>query len=134
MGEVEEERDPHSGAIVLRRTGVQAPDERNEFTSFQGTANEENPASYYLWAETDRTVVDSMSDRWNRLETRGITTRELTEPLAHMAFTLLKPRADDAFVARGFLTDVIRAGEVHPVPHASPGGSPSTHATPRDPS
>lgn len=134
MGEVEEGRDLHSGVIMLRRTGVQAPEERDEFISFQGTATEKNPASYYLCAETDRTVVDSMSDRWNRLEARGITTRELTESLAHRAFTLLKPRAYDTFVAGGFLTDVNWAGEVHPVPHASPGGLPSTHATPRDPS
>ena len=96
MGEVEGERNPHSGAAMLCRTGVQAPEERHEFN--------------------------------------GITRRELAEPMGRVAFRFLEPRSEDGFVPRGFSTDVLRAGGVHPALRASEGGSPSTHAPPRDPS
>lgn len=64
MGEVTEERNPHSGEVMLRRTEVQTPTVMYEFGTFQPTESERVPAVYYVPVELG-TIVE-------RLQAHGI--------------------------------------------------------------
>jgi hypothetical protein len=46
----------------------------------------------------------------------------MDQPLVRVAFSLLEPRSDDGFVAWGFLSDALKAGEPYPVLRSVPGG------------
>jgi hypothetical protein len=71
MGEVEEERNPYSGDVILRRKDVQEPVEMHEFGTFRPTERERVPEAYYFSGELE--VVRE------RLEAHGILTESLSE-------------------------------------------------------
>ncbi len=48
MGDVVEERNPYSGAIMLRRIDVRNPQQMYEWGSFEASETERVPATYYL--------------------------------------------------------------------------------------
>jgi hypothetical protein len=167
MGEVEEELNPYSGRMMLRRTGVQIPQEMDEFVSFQATETEIVPPVYYLppdlvdlrmrlgahgaetlvlaearTVEVEEFVVDSLATSTREYQGRfeqevlgsyrsatrtlepGTVAVPMDQPLARVIFALLEPRSDDGFVAWGFLSGSLRAGEPYPILRGSPGTSP----------
>jgi hypothetical protein len=71
MGEAEEELNPYSGRIMLRRTEVQTPQEMYEFVSFQSAESERVPPVYFL--------PQNLQDLRLRLEAHGVQTRLLRE-------------------------------------------------------
>jgi hypothetical protein len=71
MGETEEELNPYSGRMMLRRTEVQTPQEMNEFVSFQAAEWERVPPVYFL--------PQNLQDLRLRLEAHGVQTRPLQE-------------------------------------------------------
>jgi len=48
MGDVVEERNPYSGAVMLRRTDVRNPQQMYEWGSFEASETARVPATYYL--------------------------------------------------------------------------------------
>jgi len=52
----------------------------------------------------------------------GTIVVPMDQPLVRVAFALLEPRSDDGFVAWGFLTDALKAGEPYPILRSVPGG------------
>jgi len=71
MGEVEEDRNPFTGEIMLRRTDVQNPVEMYEYGTFQPTEWARVPSAYYVSAE--------LAEVRERLQAHGIRIRELEE-------------------------------------------------------
>ena len=71
MGEVTEERNPYSGEVMWRRTGVQTPTEMYEFGTFTPTEREVVPAAYLIPADQGVLV--------ERLQAHGIQTSVLAE-------------------------------------------------------
>lgn len=71
MGEVEEERNPYSGDVILRRKDVQEPVEMYEFGTFRPTERERVPEAYYFSGELDEIR--------ELLEAHGIRTESLSE-------------------------------------------------------
>lgn len=69
LGEVVEERNPLSGAVMLRRTGVQRPERLYEYGTFQPTLVETAPRAYFVPVAL-RTVVA-------KLEQHGVQLRPL---------------------------------------------------------
>lgn len=72
MGEVDEERNPWSGEIVLRRRDVTIPTEMREYGTFEATDTEVAPVRYYVPAEV-ATAVD-------RLAAHGVVSTIVSEP------------------------------------------------------
>ncbi len=167
MGEVEEELNPYSGRMMFRYTGVQVPQEMEEFVSFRATETERVPPSYFLppdlvelrirleahgvetfvleearTMEVEQFGVDSVTTAAREYQGRfeqtvlgsylsstailepGTVVVPMDQPLARVIFTLLEPRSDDGFVAWGFLTGSLRAGEPYPILRGSQGASP----------
>jgi hypothetical protein len=178
MGEAEEELNPYSGRIMLRRTEAETPQEMYEFVSFQAAESERVPPVYFLppnlqdlrlrleahgvqtrllreavTLELEEFVVDSVTTSPREYQGRfeqevvgswrpatrtleaGTVAVSMAQPLAKVIFTLLEPRSDDGFVAWGFLSGNLRAGEFYPVLRGSRGTSPrlSLHRPRRDP-
>jgi hypothetical protein len=71
MGETEEELNPYSGRMMLRRTEAQTPQEMYEFVSFQAAEGERVPPVYFL--------PRNLQDLRLRLEAHGVETMVLTE-------------------------------------------------------
>lgn len=70
MGEVVEERNPYSGAVMLRRTDTVRPERMPEFGTFRATETLAAPAAYVVPAELEvvRRKLDEHGIRWHRLE------------------------------------------------------------------
>jgi hypothetical protein len=66
LGEAEEELNPYSGRMMLRRTEVQVPQVMAEFVSFQATESESVPPAYFL--------APNLTDLRLRLEAHGVET------------------------------------------------------------
>jgi len=71
MGETEEELNPYSGRMMLRRTEAQTPQEMYEFVSFQSAEWERVPPVYFL--------PQNLQDLRLRLEAHGVETLVLPE-------------------------------------------------------
>jgi len=69
LGEVVEERNPYTGATMLRRTDVQKPERMYEYGTFQPTEYERAPAAYLVPASL-RTVLTKLAEH-------GVQTRVL---------------------------------------------------------
>ena len=65
MGEVEEERNPFSGDVMLRRRNVSTPTRMVEYGSFRATESAPAPEAYY--------VLPEAADVIERLEAHGLT-------------------------------------------------------------
>ncbi len=70
LGEVEEERDPYTGEIVLRRRDVVRAERMPEYGAFRATETERVPAAYLIPAE--------LEDVLDRLAVHGIRSEPLT--------------------------------------------------------
>ncbi len=66
MGEVDEERNPWSGEVILRRRDVTIPTEMREYGTFEATDRETAPMRYYVPAEVAPAV--------DRLAAHGVVT------------------------------------------------------------
>jgi hypothetical protein len=64
MGDVEEEINPFSGAVMLRRKDVRRPERMWEYATFESTEQERVPSAYYVPA--------SLAEVVNRLSAHGI--------------------------------------------------------------
>ncbi|MEM6646883.1 MAG: M14 family metallopeptidase [Bacteroidota bacterium] len=71
MGEVERQRNPYSGALVLQRTATQTPEPMPEFGTFVATETTTAPIAYYVPPEM--TLVR------NKLDDHGIQYTTLAE-------------------------------------------------------
>jgi hypothetical protein len=69
MGEVEEEINPFSGAVMLRRKDVRRPERMWEYATFESTEQERVPSAYYVPASLTAVV--------NRLAAHGIRLERL---------------------------------------------------------
>lgn len=56
LGEVEEERHPYTGEVILRRLDVETPTSMYEYGTFAPTETETAPEAYYLLPEADVAV------------------------------------------------------------------------------
>ncbi len=65
LGEVEEERNPYTGQVMLRRRDVVTPTRMYEYGSFRPTETVRAPAAYYVLPEAEDVI--------ERLEAHGIT-------------------------------------------------------------
>ncbi len=72
LGEVVEEKNPHTGAPMLRRTDVQTPTEMTVYGRFSGAEPETAPAAYL--------VPDSLTSVLDRLDAHGVYYFEVGEP------------------------------------------------------
>lgn len=72
MGDVVEERNPFSGAIILRRADVVRPERMAEYIAFRPTETERVPAAYLVPPEVAPAI--------ERLEAHGIPFRRLDAP------------------------------------------------------
>jgi len=73
MGEVEDEVNPVSGAVMNRRKDVVKPEQMTDRLWFEPTATEEVPAEYYIPAEATTSI--------ELLKKHGITMRQTTAPV-----------------------------------------------------
>lgn len=71
LGEVAGERNPYTGAVMLRRLDRTQPTPMREYVSFRATETERVPAAYYLLPEANEAVA--------RLAAHGATVEELAE-------------------------------------------------------
>lgn len=94
MGDVAEERNPYTGAVMLRRLPVRRTERMWEYGTFRGTDTEVVPAAYILLPTTPPAVLGQVV---SKLEAHGIrTTRvETARTVAAEKF-----RVDTASVAR----------------------------------
>jgi hypothetical protein len=67
MGEVVEERNPYSGAVMLRRTDARRPERMWEYTTFQPTESERVPRSYLVPANL-APFINNLSDQGVSME------------------------------------------------------------------
>jgi hypothetical protein len=65
MGEVDEERNPYSGEVMLRRRNVSSPTRMAEYGTFRATESATAPEAYY--------VLPEAADVIERLEAHGVT-------------------------------------------------------------
>jgi len=72
VGDVAEERNPYSGAIMLRRLDVRTPERMAEWGSFEATETERVPAVYYL--------PPTLGAAIERLEAHGMRLSRLDAP------------------------------------------------------
>lgn len=72
IGDVVEERNPYSGAVMLRRADVRKPQRMYEWGSFAASETERVPATYYLPPTLDAAI--------ERLEAHGVTISRLEAP------------------------------------------------------
>jgi len=69
MGDVVEERNPYSGAVMLRRIDVRNPQQMYEWGSFEASETERVPATYYL--------PPTLTAAIERLEAHGLKVSRL---------------------------------------------------------
>src|SRR5437867_1886973 len=74
MGDVEEDINPYSGQVMLKRVDVRKPERMWLEATFEATESERVPASYYVPAEL-HTVIE-------RLQTHGISIERLSQSAA----------------------------------------------------
>jgi hypothetical protein len=69
MGNVVEERNPYSGAVMLRRTDARTPEPMYEYGTFQATETETAPAAYLITDPVPAILanLDGHGIRWQRL-------------------------------------------------------------------
>jgi hypothetical protein len=69
MGDVVEERNPYSGAIMLRRTDARRTERMHEFGTFVATETETAPAAYLITEPTPAVLanLDGHGIRWQRI-------------------------------------------------------------------
>ena len=72
MGEVEEEPNPYSGAVMFRRRDVRTPTPMADLTTFRATESAVAPPAYYVLPQA-RAVIE-------RLEAHGVTVVRYAEP------------------------------------------------------
>jgi hypothetical protein len=70
MGEVEEERHPYTGEVILRRRDVETPTEMWEYGTFEATDTEVAPARYLL--------LPGLEDVAERLRAHGVVLEAVT--------------------------------------------------------
>lgn len=73
MGEVDEERNPWSGQVMLRRRDVVIPTQMREYGTFAATHEETVPSTYFVPAE--------VASALDRLAAHGVSTTPLDQPL-----------------------------------------------------
>ncbi len=73
MGEVDEERNPWSGQLMLKRRDVVTPTEMREYGTFAATHEETAPATYFVPAE--------VAPALDRLAAHGVETTPLADDL-----------------------------------------------------
>lgn len=88
LGEAEEERNPYTGQVMLRRLDTQTPEQMPEFGTFAPTETETAPKTYFIPPEMT-TVIE-------RIKAHGIWVEELPEP---RELTLESFRIDSTQVA-----------------------------------
>ncbi|NJD20336.1 MAG: peptidase M14 [Gemmatimonadetes bacterium] len=71
MGEVDEERNPYTGAVMLRRRDVRTPTTMADMGTFRATETAIAPAAYYVLPQA-RTAIE-------RLEAHGVTVVRYAE-------------------------------------------------------
>jgi hypothetical protein len=69
MGDVVQERNPYSGATILRRTDASTPERMNEYGTFAATETEVAPAAYVLLETTPQVManLDAHGVEWRRV-------------------------------------------------------------------
>lgn len=67
MGETEEEINPYTGRVMLRRKDVRLPEQMWEYATFASTESERVPSAYYVPADL-QTVVERLQAHGIRLE------------------------------------------------------------------
>ncbi|MEE2709097.1 MAG: M14 family metallopeptidase [Gemmatimonadota bacterium] len=88
LGSTEEERNPYTGRVMLRRTEERKPERMFEFGRFNATETVTAPATYFVPA--------SLTDVIERLEAHGVWFEPLTEA---RTMTLERFRIDSTTVA-----------------------------------
>lgn len=70
LGEVEQERNPYSGAVMLRRTDAAHPERMPEFVTFRAEETEPAPSAYIVPGDLDvvRVKLDQHGIRYDRAE------------------------------------------------------------------
>jgi hypothetical protein len=94
LGEVAEERNPYTGAIMLRRLDVRRPQRMWEYGTFTATDSETAPAAYLLLPTTPPQVLAQVL---SRLEAHGIRSTRVETARTAAAETF---RIDSTSVAR----------------------------------
>ena len=125
VGDVTEEKNPVSGAVMYRRSDVVKPETMPEYGTFKATETERVPAAYYVPATLTKNAqtvqIEQFTIQTSKLSERafeghnertltgswGPSERELPagtmridmkQPLARLAFYLIEPRSDDGLV------------------------------------
>jgi hypothetical protein len=75
MGECEEERNPYTGAIMLRRKDVSKPEMMFEAITFEPSETSRAPRAYIIPGNLAPRIVQRVLDR---LQAHGVQTRKLT--------------------------------------------------------
>jgi hypothetical protein len=90
MGAVEEERNPYSGAVMLRRLPVRTPEMMYEYGTFRATETEVVPAAYVL-LETSPQLLANLAAHGVRTRPLG-AARELDAQRFRIDSTAIAPR------------------------------------------
>jgi len=75
MGECEEERNPYTGAIMLRRKDVSKPEQMFEAITFEATETSRAPRAYIIPGNLPTRMLQRVLDR---LQAHGVKTQKLT--------------------------------------------------------
>jgi hypothetical protein len=91
MGAVEEERNPYSGATMLRRLPVRTPEMMYEYGTFRPSETEVVPAAYIL-LETTPQVLANLEAHGVRMRPYGSGPREVAAQRFRVDSTSIAPR------------------------------------------
>lgn len=90
MGEVEEERHPQTGEVILRRRDVSTPVRMYEYGTFTATETETAPDVYYVLPDAEDAIVRL---RAHGIQTRPAPTGAIAVEQFQMDSTTVAPRA-----------------------------------------
>jgi hypothetical protein len=90
MGAVEEERNPYTGATMLRRLPVRTPERMYEYGTFRGTETEVVPAAYVL-LETSPQILANLEAHGVRMRPLG-SAQQLQAQRFRVDSTAIAPR------------------------------------------
>jgi hypothetical protein len=142
MGEVEDEKNPVSGATMNRRKDVVHHEQMVDMLWFEPTTTAVVPTAYYVPATATKLSsfaisesmfqcnlpsIDTGTHNLHRLEgTWGPPAASVTapagswmvpmnQPLARLAFYLIEPTSDDGLTTWNYLDDLLKDGKTYPI-------------------